>query len=66
MSDRPLWQDNYKSMNPVQLVAELERIAKNPHFFDDGIKRRACIASELALKWNRCNPETPIILMEAD
>ena len=47
---RPLWQANYKSMSPDQLVVELGRIAKNPHHYDDGLQRKAFIADELALK----------------
>jgi hypothetical protein len=56
MSDRPLWQDNYKSMNPVQLVAELERIAKNPHHFDAPVERKLYLATELVLRGDRPRP----------
>jgi hypothetical protein len=62
-SDRPLWQANYKSMNPTQLVAELEQIAKRPAIYDDRIERKAFIADELAVKAHHSGP---IILMESD
>jgi hypothetical protein len=62
--DRPLWHDNYKSMNPAQLVAELERIAKNPHHYDTVVERKLYIATELVLRGDR--PTRPIILVEAD
>jgi hypothetical protein len=64
MSDRPLWQDNYKSMNPAQLVAELERVAKNPHHFDMLIERRLYLTTELVLRGER--PMRSIIVMESD
>lgn len=60
----PLWQSNYKSMTPAQLVAELERIAKNPHHYDDLVERKVFIATELVLRGAK--PTRPIILMEAD
>ena len=44
------WQENYKSMSAAQLVTELARLAKVPHFHDDLLKRKAFIATELALK----------------
>jgi len=64
LQDRPLWQDNYKSMNPVQLVHELELIAKNPHRYDMLIERKLYITTELVLRDHR--PTRPIILMESD
>lgn len=63
LQDRPLWQANYKSMSAAQLVNELERIAKNPHHFDDGMKRKAFIADELAIKAHHTGP---VILLEAE
>jgi hypothetical protein len=60
---RPLWQDNYKSMTPVQLVAELERIAKNPHHYDMLVERKLYITTELVLRGDH---GPPIIVMEAD
>jgi hypothetical protein len=64
MSDRPQWQDNYKSMNPAQLVAELELVAKNPHHYDAVVERKLYITTELVLRGDR--PTRPIIVMEAD
>jgi hypothetical protein len=61
-SSTDIWQANYKSMNSQQLVAELERIAKRPHFYDNHIERKACIATELAMKVRA--PDVPIILLE--
>jgi hypothetical protein len=58
-----MWRDNYKSMTPVQLVAELERIAKNPHLGDERVERKLFIATELVLRGDR---PRPIILMETD
>ena len=55
-----LWESNYKSMSQAQLIAELDRIAKNPHHYGDGMKRKAFIADELAIKAHR----RPIILAE--
>ena len=64
MSDRPLWQASYKSMNPAQLIAELERIAKNPHHYDTVVERKLYITTELVLRGDR--PTRPIIVMEDD
>ena len=63
--DRPLWQDNYKSMTPVQLVHELEQIARNPHLYDMLAERRIFITTELVLR-DHLMPTRPIILMESD
>jgi len=59
-----LWQANYKSMNSVQLVAELERLARFPHLYDNRVERKACIACELALRVRA--PDVPIIVLEAE
>lgn len=64
MSDRPPWHDNYKSMSAVQLVAELERLARFPHLYDNTIERKGCIGTELALRVHA--PPAPIIVLEAD
>jgi len=56
------WHANYKSMSAPQLIAELEKIAKQPHHYDNRIERKACIATELAMKVR--TPDVPIILME--
>jgi hypothetical protein len=64
MSDHPLWHANYKSMNPAQLVAELERVAKTPHRYDAVVERKLYLTTELVLRGER--PTRPIILMEAD
>jgi len=57
---------NYKSMNAPQLIAELERLARFPHHYDNVIKRKACIATELALKVNAPTVPTSIIVLETD
>ena len=61
-----LWQANYRSMGSVQLVAELERLARFPHHYDNTIERKGCIATELALRVHA--PEVPksIIVLESD
>jgi hypothetical protein len=59
-----MWQANYKSMTPAQLVAELDRIAKHPQAYDQLIERKLYIATELVLRGP--TPPRPIILMEAD
>jgi len=64
-----LWQANYKSMNGPQLLAELQRIARFPHHYDNSMKRKACIAEELALRVQSPTvptPTLPIIVLEAD
>jgi hypothetical protein len=64
--ERPLWQSNYKSMSPLQLLAELQRIARFPNHYENLVERKACIATELALRGGA--PEVPksIIVLEAD
>ena len=64
--DHSLWQAKYKSMTSPQLVAELAKIAKNPHHYDNRIERKASIATELALRVRA--PEVPasIIVLESD
>lgn len=65
--DRPLWHTNYKSMNGVQLVEELQRLARFPHHYDNRIARKACIATELALRVQSPTvptPMLPIIVLE--
>jgi hypothetical protein len=63
--DRPDWQDNYKSMSPPQLVAELDRIAKTPHFYDNRIKRQLYLTTELVLRAPQMpTPMLPIIVLE--
>jgi hypothetical protein len=60
---------NYKSMNGVQLIAELQRIARFPHLYDNRIERKACIATELALRVQsptEPTPLLPIIVLESD
>lgn len=59
-----MWQANYKSMSPAQLVVELDRIAKNPEQYSELVERKIFIATELVLRGHR--PTRPIILMEAD
>lgn len=62
-----LWQANYKSMSSPQLLAELERIARFPHHYDNSLKRKAYIATELALKQPVMpTPMLPIIVLEAE
>lgn len=60
----PLWHANYKSMSGVQLIEELQRLARFPHHYDNRVARKACIAEELALRVRA--PEVPIIVLEAD
>ena len=64
LHNAPLWQANYKSMSRVQLVAELQQIAKRPHIYPDCVERKTFVATELAIK-SGCEP-APIILLEAD
>jgi hypothetical protein len=59
---RPLWQANYKSMSAPQLIAELQRLAKYPHHYDNHIVRKAYIAGELMLRPPMV--PVPIIVME--
>ncbi len=59
---RPHWQDNYKSMNPQQLVAELAKIARYPNAYGERAERRIFITTELSLR--NQHPTRPIILME--
>jgi hypothetical protein len=64
--DHSLWQANYKSMNSVQLIAELERLARFPHLYDNRVERKACIATELALRVQAPEVPTSIIVLESD
>jgi len=64
--ERRLWQSNYKSMSPLQLLAELQRIARFPNHYDNRIERKACIATELALRVEAPTVPTSIIVLEAD
>jgi len=59
---RPDWHANYKSMNPQQLVAELGRIARDPHRYDAVLERRTFITTELVLRDH--HPPMPIIVLE--
>jgi hypothetical protein len=58
---RPIWELNYRSMSPAQLVAELERLVRVRHFYSDIVQRKALIADELAIRAH-LSPR-PIILM---
>jgi hypothetical protein len=64
LQDHPLWHDTYKSMSPAQLVAELARIARHPHHYDERLERRLFITTELVLRDHR--PTRPIIVMETE
>lgn len=64
MSDRPSWQDSYRSMTTAQLLAELAAVAKYPQQYDERIERKIWIATELTLRDHK--PKRQIILMEAD
>jgi hypothetical protein len=60
----PFWEANYKSMSSVQLVAELERLARFPHLYDNTVERKGCIGVELALRVH--TRPAPIIVLESD
>jgi hypothetical protein len=57
---------DYKTMSSVQLVAELERLARFPHLYDNRVERKACIATELALRVRAPNVPASIIVLESD
>ena len=57
---------HYKTMTSPQLLAELTRLARHPHLYDNTIERKASIASELAARVEAPEVPTSIIVLEAD